>query len=245
MWPTWVILGFLAMLAFAAVCRGLLINPRGDVETGLAWHAMRLYSRLRHHLRIEGRQWIPRGSPAGPLIVVANHTGGVDPVLIQCAVVPEIRWLMSGEMRVRAVDWLWEWSGVIFVDSEGGDVTCAREAIRHVKSGGILGIFPEGGIERPPETILPFLPGVGFIIRRTGAPVLPVVVDGTAKGDTAWTSLVRSSRARVRFMEPIRYGAAKMSPQEIADDLRRRFAEWTGWPLNDAPRPAGTDPESD
>jgi 1-acyl-sn-glycerol-3-phosphate acyltransferase len=244
MWPTWVILGFLALLAFAAACRRLLVNPRGDVETGLAWHGMRFYSRVRHRVRVEGQEWIPRGSPAGPLIVVANHTGGVDPILVQSAVLPEIRWLMSGEMRVAAVDCIWTWSKVIFVDGQGGDVTGAREAIRHVKGGGILGIFPEGGIERPPETILPFLPGVGFIIRRTGAPVLPVVIDGTAKGDTAWTSLVRSSHARIRFQEPIRYGSAKMSPQEIAEDLRRRFGEWTGWPLNDHPRPPGAAAEA-
>ena len=75
----------------------------------------------------------------------------------------------------------------------------AREAIKHVRGGGVLGIFPEGGLERPARTILPFQAGVGLIIRRTEAPVLPVVVSGTPIADQAWTSLVRFSSSVVTF----------------------------------------------
>lgn len=239
MWPAWLILGFGVAVIVGALSRALLNNPRGDVEAGVAWQAMRWYARLVHHLRVEGFERIPRDRNPGPLIIVSNHTAGVDPILIQAVCPFEIRWIMAADMRAPAGEALWQWARVIFVDRDSSEVAGAREAVRHVKAGGVLGIFPEGGLERPPRTILPFMAGVGLIIKRTGAPVLPVIVDGTPIADAAWTSLVRTSRARLRIMEPIHYGQTDMSPQEIADDLRRRFAEWTGWPLGDRRPPRG------
>jgi 1-acyl-sn-glycerol-3-phosphate acyltransferase len=233
MWPAWVILGVALAVAFAAWCRLLLWNPRGDVETGLLWRFLRLYARLFHRLRVEGGEHIPRTRHPGPLIIVSNHTAGVDPLLIQAACVFEIRWIMAADMQVGWAEPFWRWAGVISVDRRRGDAGAAREAIRHVKEGGVLGIFPEGGLERPARTIIPFEPGVGLIIRRTGARVLPVIVDGTPIVDAAWTSLVRPGRARIRFMPPIDYSATKLSAQEITEDLRRRYAEWTGWAMSD------------
>lgn len=226
----WIILGVAAWGLAAWLSHWLLRNPRGDVETGVAWHLVRGYVRAVHRLRVRGLEHVPRGRKVGPLIVVSNHTAGVDPLLIQSALPFEVRWMMAADMRHPAGEWAWRWADVIFVEREGGDVAGAREAIRHVKAGGVLGIFPEGGIERPARTLLPFQAGVGFIVRRTGAPVLPVVIEGTPEGGTAFASLVRSSRATVTFHEPITYGKG-MDADEIARDLRARFAAWTGWPM--------------
>ena len=104
----------------------------------------------------------------------------------------------------------------------------------HVKAGGAIGIFPEGGIERPARTLLPFQPGVGFVVRRTGARVLPVWIDGTPMAlPTAWASLVTPSRARVRYGDLIDYSGTKLSAEEIAKDLQRRYSDWSGWPLKE------------
>jgi len=180
---------------------------------------------------VDIRGQVPDSPFAGPLIIVANHTAGVDPLLIQAACRFEVRWLMASDMRHPALEWLWVYAHIIFVDRAGRDSMGPREAIGHVRSGGVLGIFPEGGLERPPRTIQPFQPGVGLIIKRTGAPVIPVVIDGTPIADQAWGSLIRRSRAVVRFMDPIRYEKTWTS-EGIAIDLRRRFSQWTGWPLH-------------
>jgi 1-acyl-sn-glycerol-3-phosphate acyltransferase len=232
-WLAWLLVGILALVVFGAFARWLLQNPRGTVDAGLIWRTTEIYTAVVHRVRVEGAEHIPLTRAPGPLIVVLNHTAGIDPLLAQSVVPFEIRWIMMTAMRVPALEWFWRFANVIFVDQEGG-VSGAREAIRHVKAGGVIGIFPEGGIERPREHILPFEPGVGFLIRRTGARVLPVIIDGTPPVDPAWASLIHRSRSRVRFMPPIDYGSTKMSAQEIAQDLRRRYMEWTGWPAADA-----------
>jgi len=126
---------------------------------------------------------------------------------------------------------------VIFVSRTSRDSIGAREAIRHLRGGGVIGIFPEGGLERPAYQLLPFQPGIGLLIKRTGARVLPVLVDGTPQVDPAWASLWKPSRSRLRFKPTLDYSHSDLSAAEIANDLRQRFMEWTGWALNDEPAP--------
>lgn len=228
MLAVWTILIAGSLLVWAWICHVLLRNPRQDLETGLIWHAMRVYSTLFHRLEIRGGEHLPKTRTPGSLIIVSNHTAGVDPVLIQAASLFEIRWLMAQDMRHPALEWAWRFGRIIFVDRTG-DAMGAREAIRHVKGGGVLGIFPEGGIERPARHILPFQAGVGMIIKRTQAPVLPVVVTGTPIADRAWTSLMRRSHSVITFHPVLHYPAGE-SAAAIAKDLEARFVELTGWP---------------
>jgi 1-acyl-sn-glycerol-3-phosphate acyltransferase len=230
----WVILAVATLALIALWCRVIMENPRREFAAGMLWHLLRLNARHMHRMQVRGK--VPDVEFAGPLILVSNHTAGVDPLLIQAACRFEVRWLMATDMRVRALEWLWNYAHIIFVDRSGRDSMGPREAIRHVKAGGVLGIFPEGGLERPPRTIKPFMAGVGLIIKRTGAPVLPVVVDGTPIADVAWASLVRRSRAVLTIQEPIRYGP-EWGAEAITEDLRRRYVQWTGWPANDEPDP--------
>jgi 1-acyl-sn-glycerol-3-phosphate acyltransferase len=231
-WIALILLVCACLLAVAFFSRWILRNPRGDLEAGVIWHGVRLYSRLMHNLEVRGSEHLPDTTNPGPLILVINHSSGVDPVLVQAACPFEIRWVMASDMRHPLGEPMWRWTRTIFVDRSGQDVAGARETIRHVREGGILGIFPEGAIERPPRTLLPFQAGVGFIIRRTGARVLPVIVEGTPPGPHAWSSLWRFSHARVTFCPPIDYNLSHrdLSAQEITSDLRDRFARWTGWP---------------
>ncbi|MBY0113675.1 MAG: 1-acyl-sn-glycerol-3-phosphate acyltransferase [Phycisphaerales bacterium] len=229
-----VIFCVVAVLAALATLSALLVrNPRRDPMVGLLVALMKLFARFIQRARYEGRTHIPRSMHPGPLIVVSNHTAGADVPLIQAVCPFEIRWMMARSMQVEFLQWFWEWANVIGVDISGRDSAALREAIRHVDSGGVLGIFPEAGLERPPGMVMPFQPGIGLLIKKTGAKVLPVVVDGTPQVDPAWASLWRMGNARVRFFEPIDYAASGLSASEIVADLQKRYLEWTGWEFNE------------
>jgi hypothetical protein len=58
----------------------------------------------------------------------------------------------------------------------------------------VIGVFPEGRLERPERHLLPFLPGLGVMIKRTRASVLPIVIEGTPQTETAWASVLASQR---------------------------------------------------
>ena len=229
-------------LVLAIVGPRLLENPRENVETGVVWWLMKVYARCVHRLKVVGREHAPAARRPGPLIVVANHTAGVDPVLIQAAVKFEVRFMMARDMQPQALEGLWKWIGVIGVDrqAKGGDMKSAREALRYLqtvgevqadgtRSSGVIGIFPEGGIAKPAGTVMPFLAGVGLLVHRSGARVLPVVIRGTPRSDTAWGSLVERSHSVLEFLPTIDYSKKGMKPGEIAEDLRNVFLSRTGW----------------
>ncbi len=246
---------------WVAVAHWLNHNPKGDPLGGVAFSVNALYCRLWHGVRYEGLEHVPRrrsgqadgeewlpgavpesapggsGGAHGPdttrgLIVVANHTAGIDPLVVQNACRFYIRWMMTEEMRIGALDPFWDWVEVIFVGADGeragaSELGAVKTALGVLKRGGALGIFPEGRIARPRGTMCGFQAGLGLLVSRSGAPVLPVVIDGTPECDTPWASLFLASRTRVRFMEPIDYRGVKAGA--IAPDLECRFAAWTGW----------------
>lgn len=233
-WAALIIVVSAAWVVMAVVARGLWRARirEHDLGTGIVRLICIVVGRVAHQLKVTGREHIPLRD-GGPLIVVANHTAGIDPLLIQAVLPFEVRWMMAQDMRAPILGGFWDWAGIIFVDRhEGRGDRSVREAMRHLDAGGVLGVFPEGHIERPPEHILPFRGGIGLLVRRSGAAVLPVVIEGTPQVSTAWGALWRTSHTSIRFLPLIRYGR-EMHAHQIADDLRARFIAATGWPASE------------
>lgn len=231
---TWIIPALAVLLAFALFCRWLLDAPRDeDVVLGLIYRFIQLYSRWFHHLRVTGLENVPRTKDPGPLVVVCNHTAGIDPLLVQSLCLFQVRWMMALDMRMSRLDWFWNWSGMIFVDRTGKDQVGMREAIRHVNDGGVVGVFPEGALERPPRHLLPFHPGVGLIVSRTGAPVLPMIIEGTPVVKQPWDSLTRQSHSSITVGPMMRFDGMKAA--EISRRLREWYTVQTGWPSGVTP----------
>jgi 1-acyl-sn-glycerol-3-phosphate acyltransferase len=243
----------LILIATACVVAGLMIaggqhgrskTPQVGVFDGLMYLIGYLYARIVHRVEFE----VEDGAfddLDGPFIVVCNHTAGVDPFLVSAVVPRRVRWLMAEDMRVRSLAWFWNWAGIIFVARNRHGRSGMRRAKAHLLEDGMIGIFPEGKIERPAGRLLPFAPGVGVLVKRTNAKVLPVVISGTPYTSTAWESLWTGSNARVRVMKPIDYKEMGLGNAEIAHDLERRFQDWTGWELGSHKQAESADEQSD
>jgi 1-acyl-sn-glycerol-3-phosphate acyltransferase len=123
---------------------------------------------------------------------------------------------------------------MIPVARDGSDSGPTRKAIRHVQAGGVLGVFPEGALVRPRDQVRPFHPGVGFIIAKTRAPVLLVWISGTSEPTELGPALTSRSHARLDFIDRLEF-PEEDDPATIAESLRHRVAEASGWPLYDEP----------
>ena len=197
-----------------------------------------------HRVRYEGIQHGPPTNDPGPLIVVSNHGAGMDPLLIQGACRFAIRWMMATDTMSPSLNWLWQWRRIIAVKRDGADSTPLREAIRHVRGGGVLGVFPEGGLAPRDGAIRAFMPGVGFIVSRAKAPVLLVWVSETPVCDSAFGALWRFSRSRVVFIDRMTFDE-DADADSIVAQLRARLSEASGWSLSDEPVPTARRPMSD
>jgi 1-acyl-sn-glycerol-3-phosphate acyltransferase len=159
-----------------------------------------VYSRVYHGLKIEQPCQIPR---QGPVILVCNHTSGLDPPLIQTACPRFIRWMMAQEyFDLRALRWFYKLVAAIPVQRTGRDTAATRAAIRVLEQGLVLGVFAEGKIETTRE-LLPFQLGVGLLALRTGAPVFPAFLDGKQRGREMLPAFLLPAAASIRFGPPV------------------------------------------
>lgn len=131
-------------------------------------------------VKVTGLERVPR---LGCLIVACNHVSLIDPMLLYTAIAPARRPYGLGKKELfenSALNWFFRGGGTIPLDRKGDSSTAMRSALDVLKRGGCLSIFPEGtrvkpGEKRPPK------PGVAFLSVRSGAPVLPIHVLGTAE----------------------------------------------------------------
>jgi 1-acyl-sn-glycerol-3-phosphate acyltransferase len=231
----WLVALVAALVLFGFVSRALCNNERNDPTYGMVFNGFRLYMRLMHRPTYAGIDNIPPADGT-PTIFVCNHTAGVDPVLVHLASRHDTRWMMASDMRAPKYEAFWNWMRIIDVDRTNGDPASAREALRHLAQGGTVGIFPEGGLERPPKQLIEFMPGVGLLIKKSRARVVPVFIDDTPQVDPAFASLWHRSNSRVTFYPPINYSESGMTAKGITQDLFDRYKEWSGWPTNKNPK---------
>ena len=194
-----------------------------------------LYCRLVHRVRFVGFEDLPapfrHGATEGGL-VVANHSAGIDPLLVQTGLRRFIRWMMWAEMMTPILAPVWRAGQILPVRYGSGDSTTVRLAIRHVRDGGLVGVFAEGGIAKPPGRIHPFQAGVGLLARLTKAPILLVHIHGTPKAAHAFGSVFRPSRSTVEVVGIFDLSEEK-DPHRAAEILRTALVEHTGWPTSD------------
>jgi 1-acyl-sn-glycerol-3-phosphate acyltransferase len=115
----------------------------------------------------------------GPCIIAANHCSFFDPPLVGVACKRAIHYLA----RKSLLEWpvlgpIFPELNVIPVDRKNADRSALMGAIRVVKSGGAVLIFPEG-TRSPDGNLQPAQPGIGMIVAKTGAPVVPVRISGS------------------------------------------------------------------
>jgi 1-acyl-sn-glycerol-3-phosphate acyltransferase len=237
-----ILLGVAIWVALVLIARWVVVpllryGPDREPAKVLLWRASQVYCYIMHLVRHRGYEEIRRRVEPGGMVVISNHTCSVDPVLIQCGCAFRIRWLMARDMMIEQLDWLWEMQQIIPVSRDKADSSPVREAIRHIRKGGVIGIFPEARIVKPRGEIRPFQPGVGAIVAKTGAPVLLVWVSGTPDVDTMTRAFFTPSRSRVEYIDLIRFSDTT-DAMEITRRLRKRLSQVSGWPLNEEPMPA-------
>ena len=137
---------------------------------------------LFHPVRTVGREHIPEGAA----VICPNHSSLCDPVMACFAFTRRQQLHPMAKIEVRRIPILGkllEWGGVIFVDRGAADVHAIKSALKLLKDGRKLLIFPEGtrvrnGVDkhgRPPVAHT----GAALLASRTGVPLVPMYIPET------------------------------------------------------------------
>lgn len=132
---------------------------------------------------------LPRIPATGPVVVVSNHPFGCVDGIILCRILTQLRadTKIFGNYLLDRIPKVGRWS--FDVDPFGGadaprkNLRSMREALSHLREGGLLGTFPGG-------TVSHFQPGImrvadpdwsrhiAGLVRKSGAAVVPVFFSG-------------------------------------------------------------------
>src|SRR4051812_37039369 len=149
----------------------------------------------------------PRDVPLPPGrggVIVCNHRSSVDPFFLQRSTQRPIHWLVAREyVEHPAFRWFLKTCEVIPVNRGGIDTAAIRLALRYVKDGGVIGMFPEGRINTTDKLFIAVRPGSALIAIKTRAIVLPCHLQNSPFGGTAWSPLFMPAKVTVQYAEPI------------------------------------------
>jgi len=173
------------------------------------YNLIKICGRIFFRLRVVHRE---RMINHGPVILASNHESYLDPPLVGSVADRAIFFLARKSLLAGPFfGWLLPKLNVIPVDQEGGDRRALKVLIRILKAGEGTLVFPEG--ERTQDGRLrPALPGLGFVIAKTLAPVVPMRIFGAREAWPRGSSRVRFRPITVVVGEPIYFTAADLQP---------------------------------
>lgn len=160
--------------------------------------------------------------PSGPLVIASNHFSHFDPPLVASAISRPVRFvaledLIQQSRILRAL--LGHW-GAIPVSRVGSNVPTVRAALRYLRRGGVVGLFPEGRRVRAWGDE-PARRGAAWLAAVAPAQLLPVAVIGTDQV-LGLDNRLRPGRVRIIVGRPF----PPPKSREGVELLNQQWVEW-------------------
>lgn len=138
------------------------------------------------------------------MIVASNHASHLDPVLVGSATERRLTFLARSTLfEPRFFGALIRALGAVPIEREGVGIGGLRAALTVLGQGGAVLVFPEGTRSRDGE-LGSFRTGAVRIAQRSGAPIVPVWVEGSRRAMPRGARFPRPRAIEVRVGTPFR-----------------------------------------
>lgn len=175
----------------------------------VGYHLSRLAGRVFFRLRIIHRE---RMIQSGPVILAMNHQSYLDPPLAGTTCDRAIYFLARRTLlNVPLLRWLLPRLNVIPVNQEGVDRSAIKALIRVLQAGNAVLVFPEGS-RTLDGNLQAAEPGLGLVIAKTLAPVVPMRIFGAREALPRGGGRLRFVPITILIGEPILFSAADLEP---------------------------------
>src|SRR5262249_13154129 len=212
-------------------------TPRAKMKTAF-YHTGKLLVRLVFdcvaRVRVLGRE---NANRSGGFLLASNHISHFDPFLIGLTVRRKIDWMTMAEFfRPPALGFFLRSIDAFPAERDRADLKTIRTAIDRLKSGRIVGIFPEGGIRDGARSLLegaPLRAGAATLAQLADVPIVPCVILGTDRfySKNQWLPF-RHTPIWIAFGKPIsaslelqKSQARKRIESELAAAFKNLYSE--------------------
>jgi len=162
-----------------------------------------------------------------PHVFAVNHASAMDIPVLYVHLPFQFRIVFKKELLAYpVVGWQLKRSGQVCIDQQKptNSIAAIRSAVKSLKAGMPLVIFPEGG-RTPDGEIKPFLPGAFFLALKAQVDIVPVALIGTYELLPMDTYHIKCRPLEVRVGEPISTAGLTMRDMEAVSAKVRKAME--------------------
>ena len=175
-------------------------------------------------LKIFGRQNIPKD---GPFIFASNHESNADPFILGASL-PCSKWfsyLAKKELfEDKITGWYFRKIHAIPLDRSEADTSAIRTALKVLRSGRPMVLFPEGRRSKG-KGMQDGKPGIGFIAAKSGVPVVPAYIEGAYKALPEGLGSINKNRVNVFIGRPLYFDRAPHKDRGVYQNISNRIME--------------------
>ncbi|MDP3732729.1 MAG: lysophospholipid acyltransferase family protein [Candidatus Omnitrophota bacterium] len=168
--------------------------------------------KILFRFKAEGLEYIPK---TGGFILASNHVSYLDPIAVGVASGRKLNYMAKEELFCNPLfSRLLCGINVFPVKRDSADLSAIKEAMRRVRMGGGLVLFPEGSRRFDGASHKPYA-GIGFLTAKLNVPVIPAFVKGTEKALPTGAKFIRLTSISISFGKPF-FIERRMPYQDIA-----------------------------
>ena len=164
-----------------------------------------------------GKEYIPK---KGKIVLAGNHTNNLDCLLLISATKRTIHFLAKDELTKGIKKILFNNMGIIPVNRRIHDKNALSKAIDTLNKDKVIGIFPEGTINKTKDIIMPFKIGAVKMANDTNTPIIPFIITGKYK--------IVNNNLKIEFLNPIKYKKVEdltTYNEELMNIIRKKLAK--------------------
>jgi len=167
--------------------------------------------KLFFKLNIQGKEKIPK---KGGLVIAANHRSYLDPIVVALVTPRKMNFMAKKELFTNPIfGYLIHKLGAFPLKRDNLDKSAYQKALRVLKEGRILTLFPEGTRSLTGK-LGKLKEGPVRLAICSKVPIIPVVITGTEKALPPGRKLIRPGKIKVNVGNPI-------LPQNFKEGKRR------------------------
>ncbi len=177
------------------------------------------------NMEVSGLERLPK---KGPLIIVSNHQSLLDPLILMSIIPRKITFLAAAYLfSIPVVGQLLRLAGAMPVKGGKGDYGSFKKSLSLLYKGGVVGIFPEGGVSLD-GNIRPLMPGWAYLALKSGAPVLPVLISGSRNVLPPGKYIPRPGKIRITACNMLTFQkSGKIRKQDLHQPNQELLRSWT------------------
>ena len=181
----------------------------------IAYFFVKMFSTIFSPRTVLGKENIPRNSA---FIVASNHLSNLDPFLIGLSLQRRPSYMAKDALfQNRILSWMLKSVEAFPVRRDSADVWALREALRRLKRGMSIVMFPEGTRKTSTEN-KKVQSGIGFLAVKGNVPVVPVYIDGSDKVLPPGAKFPKRNHITVLFGKPLIF-SKEQSYSEIVTNV--------------------------